>query len=562
MATDEEKLQDLTSEILFIGTMYKYPGIVQKYRRYLGDEDFSTPASRFFHTLFEKVYDTYSKTPDEVSIAGFLTGKQKILDKFNEYGGFITIQGFMDSCNSNDVDKYFDNIKKYSLLRTYYAKGFPVMDLLNGAVNSKTHEVTKFEDIKAKHILRILINRISKIYTNLKNTEDMQDLVENCTDYVLEKLDRPQMGLEFPYPILSEVFSGIRKNQFMAWGMLSNAGKSRFLMKIIAHIAFVHDKKVLLLANEMSYEEMKECMITTILDNPEFQAKHGFKQLKPQKEIVNGIYRDQNGKIIPRETDDMGIPTMETKQFIEKLKRESPDFNLVINTTKWLEENFRKRLYIIDMGSDYSDGALQETIENAKNIDGIDYVFYDTFKADKDASGDWSKLKNTATMLKELAKELDIFIGANIQLTDDAIAVDPLSLSSMNIANAKQIKHVMDGLCLFKEIPKKDYELYGYVPVTKDPLGMNVKSNELQLLDKNKRYYVCKIDKNRSGEKPNVLFELNLNYNTWFEVGLVYLVKDWEKEENAIAAKNTEKHNEQVRQAAAKKTSSRKRKTI
>ena len=176
MATEEERLQDLTSEILFIGTMYKYPGIVQKYRRYLGDEDFSTPASRFFHTLFEKVYDTYSKTPDEVSIAGFLTGKQKILEKFNEYGGFTTIQGFMDACNSNDVDKYFDNIKKYSLLRTYHSRGFPVMDLLNGAVNSKTREVTKFEDIKAKHILRILINRISKIYTNLKNTEDMQDL--------------------------------------------------------------------------------------------------------------------------------------------------------------------------------------------------------------------------------------------------------------------------------------------------------------------------------------------------------------------------------------------------
>ena len=50
MASDEEKLQDLTSEILFIGTMYKYPGIVQKYRRYLGDDDFSTPASKFFHT--------------------------------------------------------------------------------------------------------------------------------------------------------------------------------------------------------------------------------------------------------------------------------------------------------------------------------------------------------------------------------------------------------------------------------------------------------------------------------------------------------------------------------
>lgn len=558
MATDEEKLQDLTSEILFIGTMYKYPGIVQKYRRYLGNEDFSTPASRFFYNLFEKVYDTYSKTPDEVSIAGFLTGKKQILDKFNEYGGFTTIQGFMDTCNSNDVDKYFDNIKKFSLLRTYHAKGFPVMDLLNGAVNSKTHEVTKFEQIKAKHILRILINRISKIYTNLKNTEDMQDLVENCTDYVLEKLDKPQMGLAFPYPILSEVFSGIRKKQFMAWGMLSNAGKSRFLMKIIAHIAFVHEEKVLLLANEMSYEEMKECMITTILDNPEFQAKHGFKQLKPQKEIVNGIYRDKDGRVIPREVDDFGDPILTKEQFIEKLKKESPDFNSVINATKWLEENFKKKLFIIDMGSDYSDGAIQETIENAKNIDGINYVFYDTFKADKDASGDWSKLKNTATMLKELAKELDIFIGANIQLTDDAINVDPLYLSSMNIANAKQIKHVMDGLCLFKDIPKKDYLQYGYVSVGRDPLTGAKTQSLLNPLDKNKTYYVCKVDKNRSGEKPNVLFELNLNYNTWFEVGLVYTVKDWEKEQQAIAEFNTEKAMDKVRKSNAKSTSKKK----
>ena len=558
MATDEEKLQDLTSEILFIGTMYKYPGIVQKYRRYLGNEDFSTPASQFFYNLFEKVYDTYSKTPDEVSIAGFLAGKKQILDKFNEYGGFTTIQGFMDTCNSNDVDKYFDNIKKFSLLRTYHSKGFPVMDLLNGAVNSKTHEVTKFEQIKAKHILRILINRISKIYTNLKNTEDMQDLVENCTDYVLEKLERPQMGLEFPYPILSEVFSGIRKKQFMAWGMLSNAGKSRFLMKIIAHIAFVHEKKVLLLANEMSYEEMKECMITTILDNPEFQAKHGFKQLKPQKEIVNGIYRDKDGKVIPRELDDFGFPILNKEQFIEKLKRESPDFNAVINATQWLEDNFKKKLFIIDMGSDYSDGAIQETIENAKNIDGIDYVFYDTFKADREASGDWSKLKNTATMLKELAKELDIFVGANIQLTDDAINVDPLYLSSMNIANAKQIKHVMDGLCLFKDIPRKDYAQYGYVSVGRDPLTGAKMQSELNPLDRNKTYYVCKVDKNRSGEKPNVLFELNLNYNTWFEVGLVYTVKDWEKEQQRLAEFNTEKRMDTIRKESAKSASRRK----
>lgn len=546
----EDKLQDLTSELLFIGTMYKYPGMFSKYRRYLGEEDFSTPASKFFMSLFMKVYDTYSKTPDENSIAGFLVNKKNELRKFNEYGGYSTIEGFMNSCNSNDVEMYFDNIKKFSLLRAYHQKGFPVLDILQGAQDKRTGRVISFSSLKAKHISRILLNRISTIYTRLRNNEDMQDLVENCTDYVLDKLDRPQMGIPFPYPIMSETFSGIRKKQFMAWGMLSNAGKSRFLMKIISHLAFVEGQKVLLLANEMSYEEMKECMITTVLDNPEFQKMHGFIQLKPQKEIVNGIYRDKNGKIIPREVDDFGVMKLTKEEFIEKLTKESPDFNLTMKAMKWLDEKFMQRLYIIDMGADYSDGALQELIENAKNVDGIDYVFYDTFKADKEASGDWSKLKNTATMLKELAKELDIFIGANIQLTDDAINVDPLNLSSLNIANCKQIKHVMDGLCLFKGIPRSEYDKYGYVQISKDAkTGVKQKSDFIPL-DLNKTYYVCKVDKNRNGDKPNLMFELNLDFNTWFEVGLAYSKAQYDREQNAKALKNSAT----TREKNAKKT--------
>lgn len=551
MATDD-RLQDLTSEMLFLGTIYKYPNMANKYRRYLCDEDFSTPASKFFFYLFCKVSDTYSTTPDSNTIAGYLSTRKKDLEQFNEYGGFTTINELMENSNSNDISLNFDNIKKFSLLRTYFDAGFPVLDILNGRRNKKTGDYISFEQIKSKHILRILINKISMIYTKLKNTEDMQDLAEDCVNYVLDKLDRPEMGLEFPYPIMSETFSGIRKNQFMAWGMLSNAGKSRFLMKIIAHLAFVKEQKVLLLANEMSYEEMKECMITTVLDNPEFQKMHGFVQQKPQKEIVNGIYRDKDGNVIPREVDDWGDPILTKDQFIAKLTKESPDFNLVVNAMKWLEENYTKKLYIIDMGSDYSDGALQELIENAKNVDGIDYVFYDTFKADKEASGDWSKLKNTATMLKELAKELNIFIGANIQLTDDAINVDPLNLSSMNIANCKQIKHVMDSLCLFKEIPLADYDKYGYVQISRNPKTGAKEQSQLLPLNMNKRYYVCKIDKNRSGDKPNLLFELDLNLNTWFETGIVYLIKDYAKEQEKLAIMATEKKKEQNRKNTKK----------
>ena len=51
---------------------------------------------------------------------------------------------------------------------------------------------------------------------------------------------------------------------------------------------------------------------------------------------------------------------------------------------------------------------------------------------------------------------------------------------------------------------------------------MNVKG-----LDEDKRYYLCKVDKNRAGAKPTVLFRLNLAYNIWEELGYLRLKQEF-----------------------------------
>ena len=56
--------------------------------------------------------------------------------------------------------------------------------------------------------------------------------------------------------------------------------------------------------------------------------------------------------------------------------------------------------------------------------------------------------------------------------------------------------------------------------VTEDYMRwFNAKTKEL---DKNKRYYFCKVDKNRAGTKPNVMFEVDLDLNIWKELGCSY----------------------------------------
>ena len=41
--------------------------------------------------------------------------------------------------------------------------------------------------------------------------------------------------------------------------------------------------------------------------------------------------------------------------------------------------------------------------------------------------------------------------------------------------------------------------------------------------DPDERYYACVVDKNRAGAKPKLLFNLNLAYNRWVELGYLRL---------------------------------------
>jgi len=146
----------------------------------------------------------------------------------------------------------------------------------------------------------------------------------------------------------------------------------------------------------------------------------------------------------------------------------------------------------------------------------VKYFGYDTLKGF--GVDDWQTVKQTTTRIKEVMKELKMFGWAVIQLTDDSVWTDIFDFSSNNIANAKQLKHVVDHLVLGKRIPKEDYHKYEYIP--NDCWG----ESSAVSLDLSKVYYAWKIDKNRGGSKDLIpLLEVDLNLNTWYEIG--YLVR-------------------------------------
>ena len=142
------------------------------------------------------------------------------------------------------------------------------------------------------------LEEVESAVDQVTSTEKFKRAVLNddLTGFIVRGDNALTNGLEFPFPILSSVFKGLRQGETTAFAMPSNAGKSRFTINLVANLALVHKKKVLLISNEMSEEKMRLCLTTTILNNPIIQGLHGYKMHITEGEILEFKFRPDEDK--------------------------------------------------------------------------------------------------------------------------------------------------------------------------------------------------------------------------------------------------------------------------
>lgn len=408
-----------------------------------------------------------------------------------------------------DFEKVYIELKKLFTLRKKY-KSMPIKNIQDKIAEIRNY--TLYDSMSVEEV-EAAINQVTV-------TEKFKQAVLNTdtTDFLLKGQNSLTTGLDFPFPILSSVFKGIRKGETMAFAMPSNSGKSRFTINLIANIAFVHKKKVLVISNEMSEEKMKLCLITTILNNPEIQKLHGQDIKKSEGELLEFKFRPDNPKEV--KVDENGFVIQEEKetreQFIKRLSKISTEFNKTVKVTEWLNEQSNNCIYFINI-TDHTNDELKKVITNYYYKEKIEYIFYDTMKTDTQNIGKSEEIKKTATIISNLAQNLNIFIGYTMQLTETTTL--PVNLTINDLSESRTVKEVLDTLCLVKQIDNrtlKDYE-YSLEEVSDKFYPLK------EYKDPDERYYACVVDKNRAGSKPKVVFNLNLAYNRWTELGYLRL---------------------------------------
>ncbi len=497
-----QQLSNPDLEKIFIGMLLDNPKLISKYYFIFEECIFEDPEmlNIYKSVLFnegskyssEKAKDKFNFSKDSEAVYELKNQLRKAVRE-KEY----------------NIEKVYDELKKLFILRKAYT------ETPERRVQEKIVEITNY-DLYDKMSPEEVEDTIEQVRVTQKFKSSV--LSDELVEFLESGENELSNGLAYPFPVLTEVFKGIRRGETMAYAMPSNNGKSRLTIDIAAYTALVHQKKVLVISNEMSEEKMKLCLITTILNNPEIQKLHGQNIHISETELLEFKFRPDNKKDV--EVDKHGYVLKEDGEtqgkFVRRLFKISSDFNKTIKAIDWVSKQINNSIYFINI-TDHTNDELKKVIINYYYKEHIEYVFYDTLKTDTSNIGNPEEIKKTATILSNLAQNFNIFICSSLQLAENATS--PINLDVNDLAVSRTVKEVLDTLCLFKQITREHLDEYEYSLKEVDTKFFNLEKSE----DPDVRYYACVVDKNRAGAKPKLVFKINLAYNSWVELGYLRL---------------------------------------
>ncbi|WP_063562923.1 DnaB-like helicase C-terminal domain-containing protein [Paenibacillus sp. O199] len=494
--------------MLIVGSMYLNPDLFLDYSELIkSNYDFNQASNKFLYDSLVDLYSQHAGTEiNEVKINIYMNSDTDRKAKYEYLKGYKYIDRIMKLVDLDDFPTYYEKLKKYSLLREFERKGFPVQKLMGRK---------DFDKICTEDIIKGMEYQINTIGTVIGGVEDSIILGHNMPDKIEEWELTPDVGVPIPFAIINGLLRGLRGKKFNLFGMHSGCGKSRTTSKIACHLGIKLQIPVLVLVNEQDEAEWLGMQISCVLNNPEF----GF-DIQMKRKGIDGID--------------------ETKIVTGTLNKDEKE--IVKEAAQYIKAN--SKIYFLELNK-YDENTLKRQIKRHK-LRNCQLIIYDTMKA---PDHDWMTFVRTADMLKEVASTEDIPVWSTFQLTDDSLFND--MLTSQAIANGKHIKHVADSLMMAKPISRDQYDKFVIYNPNDPFIGESTTQLEMHI-----NYYMVVIDKNRGGKDKDILcFEVDKGKNLWIEKG--YLVpSQGEKELKQLKKENkklkTEKEVANLRKALNK----------
>jgi len=473
----------LSAEANITSIFFKNPELIYTNEK-LKVEEFSNNIWKIYFVIAHDVVIKEKKQSlDEITVGLYLEKHNKLKIKYEEYGGYDTIEKAKEYVKEENLIGYISELHKWNAVLGLLKAKFPVYDKLS-----------KFADMDVEQIYAYYETHLNHIFINAEGDVKSYNLCEEIHDLVDEMDKGLAVGMPlYNSPILNKEIGGNLEGNITMLGALSGAGKTTTTIELILPQVITYDEKLCIMINEEDVTKWRKELIIWVANNI---FKKDFQK-----------YRLRDGKFSPE------------------------DKELLHQCADWIEEKKQNKNITIIPFPKYNASLAIKTIKKYHSL-GCSMFILDTMKASADINSTdqvWTEMTKDSVAIydciKPAGKNVHIWITYQLgksstkqrHFTNDNIglAKNIVDVASTNLMIRKPFDDEFEG----GKNELKCFRLEGKNKLTRIPFK----------LDKNKSYTIIFVTKNRFGstDEFQIISENDYSRNVYKELGIVNIPMDW-----------------------------------
>ena len=477
-----KKIDEITLgiEANIVATLYAKPEFLYQYEFALND--FNSNVWRVYWAIINELIINEKKNEiDELVVGFYLQKHSKLQEKYDEYGGWNTIQQATEYIKVENFDSQYRELHKWNTIKSMMKQGFPI-----------ANDFSNFADMSLEDIYDLYNVRLNHIFANADCEVKSYDISDGLEEYI-DKLDKG-VTYDLPLdsaPILNNLISTFHRGTIVGLGAGTGVGKTTTILRFMLPSIISQQKKLLILLNESNQHQIQSELIIYVANNI-------FNYDLQKQTLKRGNFTDEVKNILKKAVDY--INQLKDKHLITIIPLEKFDVSQCIK------------------------------LLNKYASLGVSYAILDTFKTGvgNHKESNWEVQMQDMVNLYDVVKPAsrNMFLAVTYQLAKSSLNVR--YLTNNHIGNSKNIADVWDVNLMMRKPFQDEFE-GGKNEITYYRLeGVNNRTKIPEKLDRDKNYLIMFITKNRWGETDpfQVIYEFDMSRNKLKECGICNLVED------------------------------------
>lgn len=472
----------LACEANIVSIYYKKPDLMYDFELKL--EDFTENTWRvYWQIAYDIVIKEHKPILDDVTIGLYLEKHNKLKQKYDDYGGYETIEKATEYVKVENLSGYIAELNKWNTVLMMLKNKFPVYDRLS-----------EFADMSLDDIYVEYEAILNHIFINAD--EDIQSYsIEEGIDDLIDELNEG-LAVGLPYyemPLLNKETGGQLTGNITLVGGLSNMGKTTLTRSLCIPASIKNGEKLVIIINEESRKKWQREMLVW---------------------VANNIYKFDLQKFVVRD----GKYSDEVMDMLRKC-------------ANWIKEKANDNTVTIIPFNKYRTEKAIKVIKKYASL-GVKYFILDTYKADSGSRSDkmWLEMQQSMVDIYDTIKTdggKDVHIVITFQLAKSSAR--QRFYSQDNIGQAKNIVDVASTCLMIRDVFEDEYTGEKNALKVYKLEGKNGKSKIPVNLDHDKHYQLIFIVKNREGAANNyqIVVEHDMSRNLLKEVGFTSVPVDF-----------------------------------